>query len=472
MMDIDADLYRPFLRDLLEKDGVELIPKSGIVWKDLFEMLRTRLAHQLKMDKGATPQRNDTLLVTANLSTFPKRSFNGFESITTMVLYQFMSSIRASSLFQQYGLVRMLLWVNDEDKRRLLPRSINRRKRSAFEAELSCEWIHEVVGHDAEFEDRYTLRDDWINVEAGYNTLATMQANGQTMPPGRETRMYTAVTGEPSLMGKQLAGARAPLLLRPFMQEMAGLEDELQDGEVDTAPVRLKNLRTREKSAKDSAMVYLGLLQEFDALRELSKKASPEEFAQADKAWNDKLDNLKKNPRNEFLIIKDGYHLFRQDPPALLWDRRAYEPLNARADEFFPNAPTALLDIQPKPMRPIFREHGPDSSRSGDMSEAMLRSWFQSTLVPIPKAMEALWGGFGSMAPECPTVKDANQFGLPMTRWGELTARAINEAQWADILQAWTNWPFRPTYEQMLGRLMDEDDDGENETKSGATGVL
>ncbi|KAG8405810.1 hypothetical protein J3458_021741 [Metarhizium acridum] len=154
MMDLDAELYKPFLADLISKDNVELIPKSGLVWKDLLEMLRTSLTEQRETTQKDTPSRNDTLLVTANLSMFPKKAFHGFDSISSMILYQFISSISTSTLFQRYGLVRMLIWVNDEDKRRLLPRSINRRKKSAFETELSCEWVHEVAGLDAEVQDR------------------------------------------------------------------------------------------------------------------------------------------------------------------------------------------------------------------------------------------------------------------------------------------------------------------------------
>lgn len=470
MMDIDAKLYRPFLKDLLAKDNVEMIPKVGIVWKDLFEMLRTKLANQVIADRDAPPERNDTLLVSINLATFPKKSFSGFESLSTMVLYQFMSSIRASSLFQRYGLVRMLVWVNDDDKRRMLPRGLNRRKRSAFEAELSCEWIREVVGRDNEMGDRLALRDEWINLEGGYNTLATMQANGQTMPPGRETKLYTDVMADPSLSGKKLAGVRTPVLLRPFKHEMSELEKEQEESDQQKASARLVNLRRRQKVVNDESLVYLELLQENEHLKALLKKGSAKEFAKAEKAWNDRINLLKKNPRNEFVNLKDSYHIFRQDPPVLLWDRRTYEPLNAMPEEFFPSAPCALLDIQPKAVRSIFREHGPNSTRSGDMSDALLRSWWHATLLPAPKAMEALWGGFGSMVAECPSLTDPARGGLPLSGWGELTGRSIHEAQWAEILEAWMKWPFRPSYEQVLGRLMEEEDDVESDGHSGATG--
>ena len=472
MMDLDAELYRPFLSGLTSQKNVELIPKSGLVWKDLLDVIRSKLSDQHETEPDASPTRNDTLLVTANLSMFPKKAFHGFDSISTMVMYQLMSSIRTSSLFQRYGLVRMLVWVNDEDKRRLLPRAINRRKRSAFEAELSCDWIHEVTGLDAEVEDRNALRDEWINMESGYKTLERMATQGVTMPSWREPKSYTALKAEPALMGHKLAGVRPPTLTRPFKQELEDLERELSQGKSSEASKRLKALRHRERYDQGDALTYLDLLQEHEAVSRLAD-SSPSEFERANAAWNERIDNLKKNTRNEFNVLRDSYHLFRQQPPALLWDRRAYEPLSARADEFFPNAPTALLDIQPKAMRPLFRQHGPASTRSGDMSEVMLRFWFHHTLLPVPKAMEGLWGGFGDLVDACPSVRDVRRGGTPLTGHGALTVRSMNEEQWAEILQAWMDWPFRPTYAQMLGRLVEEAEaDGDDEdTRPGAAGL-
>ncbi|QPG94175.1 hypothetical protein C2857_005118 [Epichloe festucae Fl1] len=472
MMDLDAELYNPFLADLLAKENVELVPKSGLVWKDLLEMIGTHLSEQHEVSPDTAPSRNDTLLVTANLAMYPKKSFHGFDSISSMVLYQLTSSIRTSTLFQRYGLVRMLIWVNDEDKRRLLPRSINRRKKSAFEAELSSEWIHEVAGMDAEVEDRNALRDEWINIESASRTMRRMEAAGLEMPKGREPLAHSKLLrlGPELLSGQKLAGVRPPTLARPFKQELEELQQELSGSEEPTR--RLKALRQRERYSHEDAVLYLQLLQQRDAIMALALSA-PAEFERANAAWNDRIDNLKKNTRNEFNGIKDSYHLFCQSPPALLWDRREYEPLSAKGDEFFPNAPTALLDIQPKAMHALFRQHGPNSSRAGDMSDVMLRYWFHHTLLPIHKAMEGLWGGFGDLITECPSVRAANRGGTPMTGNGALTARAVNEEQWAEILQAWMDWPFRPSYTQMLGRLVEdvEGDADEEDTKSGATGL-
>lgn len=473
MLEKDADLYQPFLSDLLAKDNVELVPKSGIVWKDLNEILRANLPNQVEVKRGSVPQRNDTLLVNVNLSFFPQKTFQLFDCVSTMVLYQFMSSIRTMALFQKYGLVRMLIWVNDDGKKKLIPRSITRRKRSAFEAELSCDWIHEVAGKEAELQNRYELRDDWINIESNYNVLERMQQQGMTMPTGRETRSYIETLADPSLAGQKLAGMRPPVLARPFKQELEELEAILQVGHMTpTENTRLKDLRQRDRNERGEAIKYLELLQQREGMLNLAA-SSPVDFARANQAWNEHLAGWKKNPHNTFTLWRDNYHIFRQDPPVLLWDQRKYEPLAVKADEFFPNAPSALLDFQPKTMHPLLRQHGPNTSRAGDMSEVMLRYWFTHSTLPVSKAMDGMWPGFGDLLDRCPSFKDLAHGGMPMTGLGELTARAINEAQWAEVLQAWMDWPFRPTYPQLVGRLVDDTDtDGEDEEhKSGALGL-
>ncbi|KAL6875121.1 S-adenosyl-L-methionine-dependent methyltransferase [Trichoderma novae-zelandiae] len=470
MMDLDAKLYSPYLEDLTSKKNVQLIPKSGIIWKDLFEMIQTKLSHQEVLANGETePRRNDTLLVTANLSTFPKKSFLGFDSISTMVIYQFMSSIKSSSLFQKYGLVRMLLWVNDDEKRRLIPKSINRRKRGSFEAEMACEWVHEVAGQELEAESRHTLRDEWINKESGLNTLARMQAKGLQVPKGRESKAYKDSLKSIDLMGKKLAGVYVPKVARPFKKELEDLEQEFEEEQMGLLPDRLKALRSRERYEAGHYNMFLEMLQEHERVSAMAAE-DPVAFEKANEAWNEKIDNMKKNQRMEFNVLRDGYHLFRQSPPALLWDRREYEPLTAMPDEFFPNAPTALLDIQPKAMHPLLRQIGPNSNHAGDISDIMLRSWWNQSILPASKTMESLWPGFGDLITEVPSLRDYRRGGTPLTGHGSLSARSINEGQWIELLDAWMRWPFKPTYGQMLGRMSEDDGEWEeDDVRSGAT---
>lgn len=459
MMEADAALYRPILADMLSKDNVTMIHESGIQWRHLVDMLHARFPDVEDAEaRLLPPQRNNTILVTANLTMHPKKPFGGFDSITSLLIYQIMCSIRTRALFQRYGLVRMLVWINDEDKERVLPRSINRRKRSALEAELSCEWVHEVAGVDAEFKKRTALRDEWIDLESGYQTVARMEAAGLKVPSGRATRTFTQVVGKPELAGVKLAGVHPPMFQRPYLQEKDKLE-ALEASKLDQGDLhRLNVLRQRHKYMEQGHHLYLELLCEQERILKLVD--SPSEFQTAITAWEQRLRGLKKNPRNEFSLIRDSYHLFRQDPPVLLWDRRQYEPLSTRPGDFFPNAAVALLDIQPKTMHPLLREHGPESSRSGDMADLIFRYMLSNGARRVSAATAAVWGGFDCPASDYSSLTDPRRGGSPIPGSGELNVRALNQEQWLEIVQAWMDWPFRPTYRQMLGRLMDEGDDG------------
>ncbi|KAK0382666.1 hypothetical protein NLU13_9972 [Sarocladium strictum] len=477
LMEGDAELYAPLLSDLTSNDNVELIPKSGIVWKDLHEMLEKCLGHQQPQNGTEPPQRNDTLLVTANLATNPARRLFGFESVSLMVLHQFVTSIHFSSLFQRYGRVRMLIWINDEDKRRMVPQSLSRRRRFAFQTELACEWLHLVVGMDNAHMDSRYLRDEWINIESAYTTLQRMQSQGLAMPAGREPQHHLDALANPELLGVRLAGARPPHLRRPFKDE---LEDIRAGTEVDSelSPENVKQgrrrelfLLSRERAEMQHAGIYHSLLQERDSLFEKATSMTKDEFDAASKAWLESVSGLKKNAYNEWAIIRDNYHLFRQPDPVMLWDRRAFEPLVPKASEFFPNAPCALIDLQPKAMNPLFLQHGPNSTRSGDMSDLMLRAWFAHTSHAIPHAMQALWPGFGDSFEQCPSFQDPALGGSPIGGHGAQTVRTMNEAQWTELVQAWMDWPFRPDYKLFLGRTLDEPD-GQEDDDSGATGAF
>lgn len=470
LMEPDIELYKPFLGDFLNKPNVEVVPKAGILWKELQEMLENSLKQTVR-DPAAEPERNDTLLVNVNICYCPPKKYQMFECVSTMVLYQLMSSIRTASLFQQYGLVRMLIWISDDGKRRLLPRSAIRRKRSAFEAELALEWLHEIAGQDVETEDRYELRDEWINMESGYQTLDRMKKAGLTMPSGRETTVYKNLTANREYAGRPLAGVERPIHSRPFRQELEEAERNLANSRNKTASTRLKALRFRQKYDTEDSILYLELLQERDRLMKLALE-NPSELPAAEAAFDRRLENIKKNTRKEWAMVRDNYQLFRKEKPTLFWDRRPFEPLATRAEEFYPKTPCALLDLQPKTMSKYVRQHGP-TARNGTISDTMLRYWWQHMLLPVPKAMDGLWPGFGDQAPGVASIYDPAQGGSPLSKHGALTARCVTEQQWADIIKAWLDWPFAPGYTTLVGRLMDEYDNAtmdDEDIKSGAMG--
>lgn len=484
LLEPDEEFYKPLLEPFLERPGVQLLPESGIVWEHLNRILRPEfLPHQVEkrftVDKP--PKRNDTLLVTMNLSMYPKRKFRVFDSLAQLVMFQLISSMRPGALFQKYGNVRMLIWVQDNEKFSIVPRTAQRRRKMAIEAELSTDWVCEIAGAD-EIDDNnprtfgWFRRDQSIDAESTGKALKRMKKLGMETPPGRESqymREYLAFTGT-----RDVAGTKAAAVERPFLTELAKLESKFEQGVFAEDSADHKRLKTLSYwlrwSAKRSSNI-LDLLKERDKAVKAFIKASTEtstdkERARAKKlndAWNEKVSHLEKSLRSEGLLHRDNLHLLHQKPPVLNWDRRYADPLIVQPQEFFPNVPCALLDLQPKAAARVLRDMGPDSTRSGDMFDLVLRGIAQNPVDTVSKALETLYpGAANGIIPECPSLTDPKQGGSPLTGWGELTTRSLSEKQLVEIIEAWMKWPFRPSYSELVSRTMDDgtEDDNDGDT--------
>uniref|UniRef100_A0A8H7NHV7 Uncharacterized protein n=1 Tax=Bionectria ochroleuca TaxID=29856 RepID=A0A8H7NHV7_BIOOC len=411
MMEPRAEEYSPFLTEAMgDRQNVKIIPKQGIIWKDLHETLRAHLApHHTPTPRGQKPERNDSILVTMNVSAWPEKPVYSFPSLSVMVAYQLIRYIRTSSFFQQYGLVRVLLWTNNDFKYRLLPRSVGERVRSNFEAELSCEYIHEVAGIDA-YDFNYfrrNSRDEWLSYESAARCYRNMKDLGIDTIPGRETRMFKALEADPAqlLKPQKLAGRNPISVLRPFQDELEKLEQEASELSDSARNIRLNTLRTRVAAEGQESILVLELLQTLEKLSAMGP--SHPDFAPLEAEFNNRIDGMKRNLREIFCAVRDNYFSFRRNKgPTLLWDRRAYEPLTADPTEFWPNAPVCLLDIQPRAVDPLFHEIGPSSTRSGDVSDILLRTAFAHRALSLPRVMASMWPGFADLVDQCPSFTD------------------------------------------------------------------
>ncbi|KAL1887905.1 hypothetical protein Sste5346_009909 [Sporothrix stenoceras] len=506
LLEPDEDLYQPWLQPLLDRPNVKVIPKSGIIWRELSNILTPEhLPHQVERPLQETPQRNDTLLVTANLAFFPKRKFGQFASLSQLVLYQFINSIRASSLFNKYGLVRMLVWVESSDRHGLLARSIQRRRRMAMDGEMATEWITEIAGPD-DFSPWF-IRDSKLDMASTHRTLARMEKAGISIPAGRAPmNVHEATkTSRPGPKHKKPPPERLdepPEFERPYREELYDLECRYEDGEFEEKSAnhrRMLQLQYRSNREAKVAETINDLL-----LRR--EKFADEHDIHATRAanirlreqkWTDEFDALSDNDRQEYSLYKDNLHIFKQDPPVLTWDRRAVEPLVAKRDEFYPNAPCALLDIQPKAVHPLLRPTRarelqttakpasdgsgsteststtedipspwtPDYAHSADFFDLIIRGMLNQSADPVRKSIEAVWPGAAEgVLKYCPSLYDRRSGGHPVGGpYSELTARSLNEKQWIEILDAWMRWPFRPTLSQLARRISEEPETEDNE---------
>ena len=254
LMEPDHELYTPLLQPLLDEEGstYKLIPKSGALWGQLNNLLSpAHLPQQVELGAGDSrlDSPNDTLLVLANLGWYPRRPFRAFPSVSLLVIHQLLSAVRAHSLFHRYGLVRMLVWLSNDEGKQVLPRNISARRKMAVEAEVSCTGIYEIASSTVE--SAAWKRDESINVESSRKVLKKMEEAGITTPEGREGEYQRqAVNG---LYGQDHEDDRMAVR-RKWQDELHELQEQHAAGSFSEF-VDVNDDGTQEVSEMDSRLV-------------------------------------------------------------------------------------------------------------------------------------------------------------------------------------------------------------------------
>ncbi|TLS30851.1 hypothetical protein PpBr36_03950 [Pyricularia pennisetigena] len=478
LLEPEPEIYQKFLEPLLQRPGSRLVPKSGIIWQDLSSVLTPEfLPHQKIQDRtpGQAPTRNDSLLVVANLGFFPNKTYLNFKSVVSMVMYQLITAIRLRSLFQKYGLVRMLLWVRPSEVDPILPRDLSKRRRPSLEAELLTEYIAEICTDAERMDYRPGVnRHGTIDVHSCRRTLDRMRKLGLAIPDGRETSKPMRYVIEAEAAGKELPKIGG----NHSMRKVRSGTGEYDASEFDKGMSKwllLRGYYGQELWEKRQEAVALWL--KIHEKRNLAKSGSsdPEllkeieclqgQFDSMAKEWNANFEYYSYGKAGMHKPI-DDVHTFTMDPPVLLWDRRPVEPFMVRPQEFYPNLPLSLLDIQPKPAHPMLLENGVGSGRHGDHFERIVQHLFVQRNRPVTKLMSELAHGAveGLDLENLESFKDPRLGGAIMKGNDVVRPVMMNERQLLDLLAAWMDWPFRLTYEELATRNREDDnpDDCEN----------
>ncbi|KAJ1326114.1 mitochondrial transcription factor 1 [Microdochium nivale] len=480
LLEPDEKLYQPFLQPLLDRPGTVLVPKSGIMWKELETVLTPEfLPHQKVREGDERWERNDTLLVTANLASHPRKRFNSFDSLAKLVHHQLVESIRTSTLFQRYGQVRMLIWSRTDDTGSLLPPQIQKRKKSAIATELYCEWVREVCTVAAN-DTSFFGRDYSIDLYLGAKILKQMSEAGMKVPPGRETQMYTEVKQAlDEGAAFDLPGTKTPIYKRAFTEELEGLEALKASGKMQKHTAEsntLSNHRYRLKSEQKRSEQMLELSLSLDAAQEkiaaleAAGKSSTNVAQSFVAEWEIQMRSGLRAIPTIFIPYRHNLHIARQNPPVLHRDRRVYEPLAIRKSDFFPQVECNLIDFQPKPVHQVFRGSGAESNRAGHVMELITGFMMMSSGHSVDRVLNSMWPGAAEyIMPRWKSARDPAQGGVPdiPSKLAQLTPRLLNARQWEELLELWMEWPFRPEFSELIARFHEaevEDEDAGPET--------
>jgi transcription factor 1 len=491
LMENDIKRYSPYLQPLLdEKDSTyKLIPKLGTVWTHLETAMSPEyLPHQkrLERDDPKLNEPNDTLLLVANLAHHPRKIFRGFPSLSMLVTYQLLSAARSHALFHKYGLVRMLLWVPDEEKMQLLPRHVHGIRKTAIEALVTCESIREIAS-STEDTSRF-LRDQTLALENSVEVVKRMNSQGITTPVHRQGDLEVAarniVAG-----GTHEGFSDLQRFKRSYSSQIEDLQRRYDNGELSMrldpdpedpsaipqmnpeweALIRLSSKvrqQNRETAANDKLIDEYMEINHLDA--ELNAADPDAEATQnakkalddRKKAWVATLEAMKTPAWNHFIVRFDSR---RVTTP---FEKRDSEPLKVYSKEFYPASNAALLDLQPKALWPCLAK---DFPKNYDVFEYIIGNMYASPTQSVKDAFIGLWpGAYEQLRDNCPSLTDGKTgscFGLE-----HMTVRSLTMEMLQEIIEAWLKWPFRPTRFDLMKRSGSSvyDPDSEEEFDGGA----
>ncbi|PBP17334.1 hypothetical protein BUE80_DR011908 [Diplocarpon rosae] len=480
-------VYRPLLEPLVDTPGstYKLIPKSGLVWAHLENVMSSGvLPFQVPLEQNdpRLNEPNNTLLVLANIAYNPKKAFKGFASITQMVMYQFVDTIRTHALFQRFGLVRMLVWVNDDEKRYLgLGRSVAYRRKAAIEAGIACEKFEEVASSCNN--TSIWGRESMVELASARRVVEKMERNGIKVPVGRESELMKQVarneTIDHSLLDRGFThtdqyARRLEVLTRAFE---SGVMEKMDDGVL--LYNQMQNMKHQKITGENAYRKMFEIAGQYEKIIATQKKLLEAPDAKGAerrkngldrrvKAWERAFAALGADCREDLKNNIENRIAMSSDPPLLLWDRRECEPLKLHPHEFWPQKEMCLIDIQPKAMWPVLR----DNRENQDILEYLLGSFFTMSAQSVKHALMGLVpGAYEWLSEECKTLKDVRKGGNPDL--DKLSVRVLTDEMLQDMVEAWTRWPWKPSRYEIMSRMgaSSYDPDGDTDEFLGCAGI-
>lgn len=380
-------------------------------------------------------------------------------------LNELLGDFRDKKGFQAHGLVRVLMWIHDQDKQTLLPRSINGRKKTALQMEMVCH-AEEIVGGAVDRRLRDKMREEFIDIQSSERVAQEMERHDIQIPPERREGISNNSQGNKSLK-------------RAWHRELEQLEKDFESGKLKRFPPGTPRQYTRRPrgSSDQHTAEYRRLVElqrnlrhdkiiksrndimfeiqavvdslELDAtnpdLDGLRRAKALKLFTQHNEKLNQQLDQMTAKGRDHYIFLRENRRAFTQTPPLLMWDRRACEPLIAHKSEFAPEKELALLDIQGHV--PDRYPMTPEQATQFDLIMKQLFTYPSDS----PLALDSLApNATDTIVPLVPDLKDPSKGGrLDLS---DLEVRALTPKMAHGITMAWDQWLSKPSVADLMSR--------------------
>ncbi|EXJ88882.1 hypothetical protein A1O3_01946 [Capronia epimyces CBS 606.96] len=420
-------------------------------------------------------QTNSSLLITANMSGVNLKTSNYWGTQSRKFFDDlYLSLWRTRSNIHRYGLVRLMVWIPDDEKDAYIPRTVSARRKQSVMLEASHH-IVEVAGTSTHTKSTRLRRWPDLDLEDSAIVAAREEAAGSRTPASRRDRPplphLLSVEPIPKEIRKVEFTTDADWVPR-FLE----LEQRLRRtdaawfkkygyvkypprGGLATADRRgWRELRRRARTAYNTHMKAVGLIKEE---RELISEWRKLLLSSADHSVEEKEEEqLKTRASSLDLRIKklnrtnrsfaekatDDCRAYDMVPPVMAWNRREAEPLIVQNGEFDPrDRPMALLDVTP---RPEFLERIDTHDKMvcfGHVVRQLVPYFAKSVSEGLKTLVHESIDDFVATVPG---IRDVTKGG-----WYDLSAlrvRALPAEMFVEIALAYERWPFRQSTESIL----------------------
>ena len=480
LMERNQDVYLPFLQPLLDAPGSRYRFRNWLdehLWQPR-RYVQEGLLHDAQGHGGPPPtteEPNNSILIIANLVGDRHRAPGEPRAVISAhsKAIDFSHAARHRSGFQNYGPTRMLMWLSDEDKRSLLPRTVGYRGKLSVVMEADCN-LEEIVGF-SHASDANIHREDALDIESSKRVEKRMQEKDVEIPLHRQSRLEdrrSDLSEVSRLWHRELQelqegfqrGHFSQYAERPAADSINEPRPEAEIGKRKTTAlatltpeykrmVKLRGVAKGQNVTIDRINTVMKKQEKIDKMdldlhREDIKASEQEEIIKALESsildFKDELKTLTAKQLKTLKFLDDDRRAFAMDPPLLLWDRRKAEPLSAEQNEFYNPGEIALLDFQPKTVGNM-----PLTSEQSLYFDLIATSLFNPSNQATLKHLKTIApGAFEALTPRVPAIRDPRKGGrydIESVRVRTITPEIIH-----GLAVAWDNWAFKPPIEDAL----------------------
>jgi len=364
---------------------------------------------------------------------------------------QIMQTCATGDWVQQFGRVRFLLWIFDQEKERLLPRTIQSRARPSVIADTLCR-VTEVAGSGTVREGRGFQRSQFTVkpgakeesgiVEALIEKHRMMQGRTPLTADMRKRRDIGKIETKTRLSEEKWKALPEKVRQKKSNKRMANHQTALAVAIRQYLAFK-NNLVWLDGSKGPYADKSLSELRELYAQTEpVPRFTGPKEETMDDRArsflefeedylFHNNADRQKKNSLDD-----EGYAL-RVSPPLLQFWRPGNKSPVVVDDlvDIWPHRPIALIDFQPKLLPEFFRADDQDvKTRRFKTFDWITRSMFTTRANTTRMALRALSPGAEYVLNELPNG----------TELGNKRVRVLSIEELVSLAKAWDEWVFKP----------------------------